>query len=254
VAALPDLSVQLYSVRGPLAADPGGTLARLAGIGFSRVEPFELVERADVLQRTLPASGLAAPTAHAHVVGVADPAEVFEVAVALGVGTVIEPMVDPARWTSRAAVEEVAAELTELAGAAGRHGLRLGYHNHWFELESVLDGRPALEVFAAALDPAVVLEVDTYWAGVGGGAGGRDVPALLRRLGDRVRALHLKDGPVDRDDRAQQPLGSGAMPVAEVVAAAPAVEVPVLEFDAYAGDIFDGIAASYAFARSLERA
>ena len=250
MAALPDLSVQLYSVREPFAADPAGTLARLAGIGFRRVEPFELVERAAVLQRTLPASGLAAPTAHAHVVGVADPGEVFEVAAALGVGTVIEPMVDPARWASRAAVEEVAAELGELGEAAARHGLRLGYHNHWFELESVLDGRPALEVFAAALDPAVVLEVDTYWAAVGG----QDVPALLRRLGDRVRALHLKDGPVDRDDRAQQPLGSGAMPVAEVVAAAPAVEVPVLEFDAYAGDIFAGIAASYAYASSLERA
>ncbi len=249
MAALPDLSVQLYSVREPFGRDPGGTLARLAGIGLRRVEPFELVERAVVLERTLPASGLVAPTAHAHVVGVADPAEVFEVAAALGVGTVIEPMVDPARWTGRAGVEEVAAELTELAGVAAGHGLRLGYHNHWFELESVLAGRTALEVFAAALGPAVVLEVDTYWAAVGG----QDVPTLLRRLGDRVRALHLKDGPVDRDDRAQQPLGAGSMPVAAVVAAAPAVEVPVLEFDAYAGDIFDGIAASYAFARTLER-
>lgn len=248
MAALPDLSVQLYSVREPFERDPGGTLARLAAIGFRRVEPFQLVERAAVLQRALPASGLTAPTAHAHVVGVADPAEVFEVAVSLGVRTVIEPMVDPARWTSRAAVEEVAAELAELAGAAAGHGLRLGYHNHWFELESVLAGRSALEVLATALDPAVVLEVDTYWAAVGG----QDVPALLRRLGDRVRALHLKDGPIDRDDRSQQPLGAGAMPVAAVVAAAPAVEVPVLEFDGYAGDIFEGIAASYAFASSLE--
>jgi sugar phosphate isomerase/epimerase len=250
VAALPDLSVQLYSVRGPFARDPGGTLARLAEIGFRRVEPFQLLEHAAALEGTLADSGLAAPTTHAHLVGVEDVAEVFEAAVALGIGTVVEPMVAAERWTSRAGVEEIAAELSALARAAVGHGLRVGYHNHWFELESVLDGRPALEVLADALDPAVLLEVDTYWAAVGG----QDVPALLRRLGGRVRALHLKDGPIDRDDQRQQPLGRGAMPVPAVVAAAPAVEVPVLEFDAYAGDIFEGLALSYEYASGLEPA
>jgi sugar phosphate isomerase/epimerase len=247
VAALPELSVQLYSVRDPFARDPGGTLSRLAEIGFRRVEPFQLLEHAAALDGTLADSGLSAPTTHAHLVGVGDVAEVFEAAVALGIGTVVEPMVDPRRWTSRAGVAEIAAELSALARAAAEHRLRVGYHNHWFELESVLDGRPALEVFADAVDPAVLLEVDTYWAAVGG----QDVPALLRRLGDRVRALHLKDGPIDRDDQRQQPLGRGAMPVPEVVAAAPAVEVPVLEFDAYAGDIFEGLALSYEYASGL---
>lgn len=248
MATLPELSVQLYSVRDAFAEDPAGTLGRLAGIGLTRIEPFGLLERADVLAATLPASGLAAPTTHQQLVGVQDREEVFEAAVRLGIGTVIEPYVDPARWTSRAGVEEVAAELNEASRQAAGHGLRLGYHNHWFELESSFDGLFALEVFAAALEPAVVLEVDTYWAAVGGA----DVPALLGRLGDRVRALHLKDGPIDKDDDAQLPLGSGAMPVAAVVAAAPAVEVPVLEFDGYAGDLFEGIATSYAFARSLD--
>lgn len=250
MAALPDLSVQLYSVRGPMSRDPAGTLARLAGIGFRRVEPYALLEHATTLQETLASSGLSAPTTHAHVVGVDDPVEVFEAAVALGIGTVIEPMVRPERWSSRSGVVEVAAELSALARTAAGHGLRVGYHNHWFELESVLDGRPALEVLADALDPAVLLEVDTYWAAVGG----QDVPALLRRLGDRVRALHLKDGPIDRDDEHQQPLGRGAMPVPEVVAAVPAVEVPVLEFDAYSGDVFEGLALSYEYATALEPA
>jgi sugar phosphate isomerase/epimerase len=155
--------------------------------------------------------------------------------------------VAPERWTSAAGVREIAAELTEAAAKASAYGLRLGYHNHWFELENELDGRHALEVFAAAVGPSVVLEVDTYWAAVGGA----DVPALLGRLGDRVRALHLKDGPIDKDPDTQVPLGEGAMPVAAVVAAATAVEVPVLEFDGYAGDLFEGIARSAAFARGL---
>jgi sugar phosphate isomerase/epimerase len=247
VPSLPELSVQLYSVRDAFAEDPAGTLARLTEVGLTKLEPFGLVERAEVLERTLPASGLAAPTTHQQLVGVADLAEVFEVATRLGIGTVIEPYVEPARWTSAAAVSETAAELSEAAAKAAAHGLRVGYHNHWFELESSFDGRHALEVFADALDPAVVLEVDTYWAATGGA----DVPALLGRLGDRVRALHLKDGPLVQDPDVQVPLGQGAMPVPEVLAAATAVEVPVIEFDGYAGDLFEGIAASVAYARGL---
>ena len=52
--------------------------------------------------------------------------------------------------------------------------MRLGYHNHDFELSSLIGGRPALEVLADELDPGVLLEVDTYWAAVGG----QDVPGL----------------------------------------------------------------------------
>ena len=92
-----------------------------------------------------------------------------------------------------------------------------------------------------------MIELDTYWAAVGG----QDVPALLGRLGERVRLLHLKDGPVTTDHAAQLPLGEGAMPVPAILAAAPAAELGVLEFDAYAGDLFDGIAGGLAYARSL---
>ena len=44
-------SVQLYSVRDQFAADPKATLDRLAGIGFTQVEPYGLV--ADSYQRLL---------------------------------------------------------------------------------------------------------------------------------------------------------------------------------------------------------
>jgi sugar phosphate isomerase/epimerase len=46
---------------------------------------------------------------------------------------------------------------------------------------------------------------------------GQDVPALLGRLGERVRYLHVKDGPVTRDDP-MTAVGSGRMPVAEILA------------------------------------
>ena len=161
--------------------------------------------------------------------------------------TLIQPFTPPERWTSAAGVDGVAEELARAAEAAGRHGLRVGYHNHHWELAGRIGGRSALEHLAGRLPPEVVLELDTYWAAVGG----EDVPGLLGRLGDRVRLLHLKDGPISEDTGAQLPLGSGAMPVAAVLGAATAAELAVLEFDDYAGDLFEGLAAGRAFADGL---
>ena len=93
-----------------------------------------------------------------------------------------------------------------------------------------------------------MLEVDTYWAQVGGA----DTPALLAALGDRVRLVHVKDGTLDGDIDTQQPAGSGEVDVAAILAAAPRA-VRVIEFDAYDGDVFAGIAQSLAWLRENDR-
>ena len=239
---MPALSVQLYSIRDAVAADLPGALARLAEIGFTRVEPFDLSDPGR-LRDALAGAGLTAPSAHARL----DDERIFEAAATVGVETLIQPFTPPERWTSAAGVDGVAEELARAAEAAGRHGLRVGYHNHHWELATRIGGRSALEHLAGRLPPEVVLELDTYWAAVGG----EDVPGLLGRLGDRVRLLHLKDGPISEDTSAQLPLGAGAMPVAAVLEAATAAELAVLEFDDYAGDLFEGLAAGRAFADGL---
>jgi sugar phosphate isomerase/epimerase len=241
------ISVQLYSVREAFAADPTGTLARLADIGFTQVEPYGLVENEAVLRAGLPAHGLTAPTAHARLIGV-DQVAVFAAAVACGVGVVIDPFTPAERWLTEADVAATATALNEAAKRGADHGVTVGYHNHWWELEASFDGRSAFEVFADQLDPELVVEVDTYWAT----AGGADAPALLRRLGKKVHALHIKDGELATDASGQVPAGQGRVPVADVLAAAPDA-LRVVEFDAYDGDIFAGLAASYAYLTGAAR-
>ena len=62
---MPALSVQLYSIRDAVAADLPGALARLAAIGFTRVEPFDLSDP-ERLRDALAGAGLTAPSAHAR--------------------------------------------------------------------------------------------------------------------------------------------------------------------------------------------
>jgi sugar phosphate isomerase/epimerase len=239
------LSVQLYTLRELLAEDLPGTLDRLAGLGLAHVEPFRLTEYAAQLGPALAASGLTAPTAHQHVVGTGAEEEIFATAAALGVGTVFDPRIDRERFESVDGVAAVADDLNAAAAVAAKHGVRLGYHNHAQELEIVLNGTPALEVLAGHLDESVVLEVDTYWAAVGG----QDPVTLLKRLGERVTAVHVKDGPATPDPADQVPVGRGGLPVREILAAAPDA-LRVVELDDTRGDRFQAVADSVAWLRA----
>ena len=240
MAAPTDLAIQLYTVRRFLAEDLDGTLATLAAMGFHQVEAFDLPTYGDALVDALPRHGLTAPSAHAGVLD--DPDASLDRAAAIGARLVIQPWAEPARWQTASGVREIADGLNDAARRASDRGLRIGYHNHHFELASQLDGRHALEVFAEQLDPAVVLEVDAYWAF----AGGADVPALLRRLGGRVAALHLKDGDGSLDTSRQVAAGDGVVPLREVVASAPGA-LGIVELDDTAGDMWQAVRRSRAF-------
>ena len=238
---MPELSVQLYTLRKALEQDFNGTLSKLAALGFTSVEPFQLVMFADQLRSGLRENGLAAPTTHVGLLS-GDQNQICELAVELGIQTIIDPYVDPARWQSEADVTQIASDLSAAAKNAARYGLTVGYHNHHFELESKISGVHALEVFADRLAPEVVLELDTYWAY----AGGADVPALLKRLGDRVVALHLKDGDGTLDTSKQVAVGSGVLPVREIIAAAPDA-LRVVELYDSKMDLFDAVRDSREF-------
>ncbi len=232
---MPELSVQLYTLREALATDFDGTLATLAGFGYTNVEPFKVTDFADQLRDGLSAHGLAAPTAHVSVLD-GDQASIFALASELGIGTVIDPAVRAEHWQTEEDIKETARRLNAAADAAASHGLRVGYHNHYWELESHLNDKHALEVLADNLAPEVVLEVDTYWAY----AGGADVPALLDRLGDRVVAMHIKDGDGTLDTKAQVAVGWGSLPVWDFIAAAPDA-LRVVELDDTQGSVLDAV-------------
>ncbi|GAA1973253.1 sugar phosphate isomerase/epimerase [Microbacterium pumilum] len=256
-------SVQLFTVNHALEADLDGTLAAIAARGFTAVEPYDFVRRAEPLAASLTAHGLTAPTGHAFLasesfvnpdgsgstVAVPSPEMVFAAAQTLGMGTVIDPYTAPDRWTTVEQIEQTAKLLNAAAEIGAAHGIRVGYHNHAHELEARFDDITGLELLASLLDYRVVLEVDLYWAA----RAGVDSPTLLRSLADRVVAVHVKDGTLDPEaitaypPADQVPAGQGSVPLAEAMDAASALEFAVVEFDFFDGDIFEAIEASRLF-------
>jgi hypothetical protein len=134
-------------VRDALAEDFDGTLAS----SHRSVHPGRAVRSAQL--RTNCAwpdrNGLTAPTAHVHLLGGRSGCDLW-LAAELGVQTIIEPYVDPARWESEADISEIATELNAAAERAAASGLKVGYHNHHFELESKISGVHALEVLCGS--------------------------------------------------------------------------------------------------------
>ncbi|HWD62460.1 MAG TPA: sugar phosphate isomerase/epimerase [Humibacter sp.] len=263
-------SVQLYSVRDAIDADLDSAVARVAEIGFTKVEPYAFHLRTADYARAFAATGLTAPSGHAPVIDSDDAAAIFDAASELGMTTVIDPFIPTDRWQTADDVRRLAERVNELTEQAKSRGLEFGYHNHQWEFTNKVDGRPVYELFVELLGPDTVLEVDTFWATVGGA----DTPAVLRSLGDRVRALHIKDGTITDDIlnvlpssesalivpealqaafENQKPAGQGDVDVKAILEAAPNA-LRVVEFDAYKGDVFEGIAESFAWLKENDKA
>lgn len=235
------LSVQLYTVRDQMEPDPRPVLTKIAAAGYGAVEHYSPLQDTEGFRALTDELGLVVSSTHGPVLTDQRDA-LFAAAKMLGTDTVIAPVSDFDQWGTREGIAGVASALNAAAAKAADHGLRVGYHNHWPELETTIDGTFGLEILGDLLDPAVVLEVDTYWAKVGGA----DVVPLLQRLGDRVRYLHVKDGPAVKG----QPMvavGAGSMPVREILHANPAVEWHVVELDECATDMVQALADSAAW-------
>lgn len=270
--ALPDTSkpaasVQLYTLADAFSADMGGSLDKLAAIGLRDVEAFDFVRRPAEIRAALDASGLASPTGHAPLLSdelwtpdgsipTPAPEVVFEAAATIGMTTVIDPFVPTERWLTLEGVTDIADRLNRLVDVAAGFGLTVGYHNHAQEFIADFDGETAFERFVKLTDERVAIELDLYWALVGG----QDVTGLVSSLGDRLVAVHVKDGIApERNPFApdaaefgsasldQRRPGEGDVPLAEALRAASAVQFAIIEYDNAPGDVFEDIAASYAF-------
>ena len=108
-------------------------------------------------------------------------------------------------WDTRAKIEANCARINESAANAAAAGLQVGYHNHWWEFDTLVDGQPVWRHMLELLDERVFFQIDTYWTQVGGA----DVCTVLKTLGPRAQVLHIKDGPADDPAADMVAVGSG---------------------------------------------
>jgi len=262
---IPEITVQLYSVRDLASADYEGTVRKIAAMGFGCVEPAGFPgsspEKAAKLFQEL---GLKAPTCHCGL-PIGDKAdEIIETALLLGHRYLITgcPPKFKENFASADAVKATAELYCEAASNLEKHGLQIGYHNHDWDLVDI-DGQPGYRIFLDKTPATVLWEADVFWVA----KAGRDPAAFLQEIGPRGKALHFKDGILSADDSFTEaetesgkimvsnavpflPAGAGQVDLVAASKAAAHAEYIAVELDSYAGDMLSAIQESYTYLTS----
>jgi sugar phosphate isomerase/epimerase len=243
---LKPVGVQLYSVREELATDFEGTVRRVADMGYVGVEPFggmpEGLENTAALFRELELDVL---NSHVPFPDDANKDTVLEIAEAYDLNRVCIAFMPPAEFETIDSIKRTCEKLNRAGEFAAANGLELGYHNHWWEYKQ-LDGTATLDLMLDELDDRVFLQIDTYWAQVGG----LDAVDVVKQVGARAPLIHLKDGSLDKDDD-MTAVGGGKMDVPGIVAAAAdTADWHIVELDRCATDMLQAVHDSYTYLTS----
>lgn len=193
-------ALQLHSIQDECEADLPRTLEAVAKMGYQGVEfagyyGYTVAELRHMLDdlglevvgthtwyQHLPLVGEGTET---HVVQTVADNRVLGNKVLIEVGDV--PFSEPERqstvgWIKRAGL------YNDLARRLEQEGMWVGYHNHAFEFDTILDGERIWDILMAHLDREVLIQLDTGSTLRGGG----DVLAVLSQCAGRVKTVHLK--------------------------------------------------------------
>jgi len=237
------LALQMWSVRTQAAQNLDSVLASLASYGYTGVEltahhyqlsPTELRDRLD-------AHGLKAAGTHGPCVDKTHLQQSVETAQALGYNRIGFNFREPDLETA----DKIKASMDRFAEAAELlkpYGIKVMFHNHWWEYDRLVNGLLPAEMLLCA-SSQVYAQVDTYWVAVAGQA-----PSdILKRFGNRVLSVHLKDGPMEKGKQ-QTALGDGKMDMPHVLSSLPdSVEWVVVELDGCNTDMMEAVRKSAEF-------
>lgn len=269
------LGIQIYTVRDAFAADPEGTLKRLAGIGYKELE----FAGPDILSKYVPLVndlGMKVISTHflpgfvtgnweaAKAFGVKKPENytmdnIIEDCVKNKVPNLVIAILWPGERKTLNDFKSVAENANRVGQKCKNAGLQLYYHNHSFEFEP-MDGTTPMETMMSIFDPQLVKnELDVFWVTVGG----QDPVKWITSFPNRIKMLHLKDlkkgipgnyTTFDTPEEAFRSVGSGVVDFKNILKAAHQTGVThcfVEQDHSTDVEIFDGVANSYNYIKKL---
>lgn len=208
------IAVQMFSLREEAEKDFAGTLKKVAELGFDGVELAGYGNlTAQEVKNLLDEYGLKAAASHISIDELESELEqVIEEQIILGSNYIVCPYLAEDRRHERNYLA-LPSLLNEIGETCKRNGLTLCYHNHDFELETLSDGRKALEVIFDGTDPdKVKTEFDVYWLK----KAGEDPISWLDKYRDRSPLIHLKDMTLD-DEQFFAELGTGGVEIERIL-------------------------------------
>ena len=259
-----DIGLQLYTVRDAMGADPAGTLAKVAQIGYTSVEGtytpgsenFYGLNGA-AFGKLVKQNGLLLRSCH-YRLGEDETGNVtngtilhdWDKAVAdahaLDVRYMVCAWLSPAERGDLDHYKKIAAELNTAGEKCKKAGIQLCYHNHNFEFDAQ-NGKYPYDILLGDTDAHLVkMEMDMYWVTFAG----HDPVKLFHEHPGRFPLWHLKD--VDKTpQRSFAAVGTGIVDFKRIFAHAQEAGMKhfFVEQDKTPGSPFDAITESIAYIR-----
>ncbi|SMG56381.1 sugar phosphate isomerase/epimerase family protein [Paenibacillus aquistagni] len=214
------IGLQLYTVRDEMEKDFVGTLEKVAAMGYEGVEfagyggltPAELSSTLKRLNLKAVGSHIGLDQLMNHL------DEQVDMNKAIGNEYLVCPWIAKEQYETKEALAKTVSLLTDAAARVQQHGMKIGYHNHAFELEHEVDGKTVLEqIFELA--PQVVTELDVCWVQYSG----HDPLAWIERYQGRLPFVHFKDLAIAEDGSpVTMELGKGTLDLVSVAQTAKA--------------------------------
>lgn len=251
-----DIAVQLYSVREYARKDFIGTLKKIANIGFRAVEPAGFWNiRPSEFKKIVNDLGMDICSSHspwAH--SPESLGEAMDIADAIGQQMIVCGYT-PDDFKDIDAIKRTAENTNAMIELLSRNGYTLMQHNHYWEFERI-NGKLKYEIYRE-LCPEVKYQIDCYWSTCNGT---EDPCKMLQLFSPDTVAIHMKDGAYrhctgcDMKDGLLDckiellPLGSGELPIAEIVPLIPErVKHIIVELDYCDMEMFEALSRSYSY-------
>ena len=184
------VGVQLYSVRDDLNKNFFGTLRKIRDIGYEYVEFAGYYgHTAEELKDMLDELGLKCISTHTGF----EPFETeddegFRFLRTLGVKYIVIPWANGDNLPPNAGWPDYLARVKKVADKAAAFGMEILYHNHDFEFIK-LGGEIRYDVMMRDFKGIANPQPDVCWINYGG----YDPAEYIRKYGDRINIVHLKD-------------------------------------------------------------
>jgi sugar phosphate isomerase/epimerase len=252
--SMPSLSVQLYTIRNEIKANPTSALRKLKEIGYDWVETAFWPEGISLAEgaKWLRDAGLKVSSAHIELPAQNLEKLMVETAAAYDCKYLIwHGWPEDALYLSAKGTKSLINIYNQAAEIAHTNGLHFGLHNHWWEFKIKNGDLFIYQILLKELNPSVFFEMDAYWVKVAG----QDPVKMAKKIGDRLKFIHVKDGPARWNDQLaidnpdpMTAVGKGTLNYSKIIHAAKGYpDWLVVEMDKTAGEVFSALKESLAY-------
>lgn len=255
-----EIAVQLYSVRTYAQQEFVSTLKRIADIGYSAVEPAGFWNiRPSEFKKIVNDLGMEVCSSHSpwartpqtlgEVMDLADDLELKTIVCGYGRND----------FSDLDSIKAAAENTNAMKEILNRNGYDLMQHNHYWEFERI-DGKLKYDIYRE-LCPGIKMQLDCYWST---NKGTENPVEMMEKYHNDIVSIHMKDGvcrQIATVDGMKNgildckidllPLGSGDLPIPELVAKAPEwVKHIIVELDYCEIEMFEALKRSYDYMTS----